>query len=141
MSETAAQIAQRLFGDECPECGRAFTGVGGMMRHFGKEHPDVPKPWRAHQSTHRAAREYALQRDGNTCMRCGCALETGEGEGGEAGEAHHLLPRAAGGPDAPENMVTLCSRCHDAVHSKLGRIHELRPDLLEELREFALADE
>lgn len=42
------------------------------------------------------------------CFICGLANP-------ELLEGHHTVPRRKGGSDAPENMVTLCSRCHTAV--------------------------
>lgn len=29
---------------------------------------------------------------------------------------HHVIRRSQGGPDTPENLVTLCAVCHDWVH-------------------------
>jgi DNA mismatch repair protein MutS len=41
--------------------------------------------------------------------------------GGSAGlETHHIVPQAAGGSDAPGNLVCLCTACHDDHHG--GRI-------------------
>src|SRR5215469_3749905 len=38
-------------------------------------------------------------------------------------DVHHLLPRSAGGPDEPSNLITLCDGCHAARHPKLaGRL-------------------
>lgn len=33
------------------------------------------------------------------------------------GAVHHVWPRGAGGPDTPDNKVTICSNGHDAVHA------------------------
>jgi predicted HNH restriction endonuclease len=41
-------------------------------------------------------------------------------------ELHHLEEHAEGGPNVKENLVCLCSRCHDDVHA--GRI-QLPPGL------------
>jgi hypothetical protein len=35
-------------------------------------------------------------------------------------EAHHIIPRSQNGPDTPENMICLCTPCHDKVQN--GRI-------------------
>jgi 5-methylcytosine-specific restriction endonuclease McrA len=43
-----------------------------------------------------------VKRDG-ACVRCGSTFRLG---------AHHGAPRAEGGPDTPENLETLCVRCH-----------------------------
>jgi len=32
--------------------------------------------------------------------------------------AHHIMPRAEGGPDAPENLEALCVVCHGREEAK-----------------------
>lgn len=32
--------------------------------------------------------------------------------------AHHIVYRSHGGDDADWNLVTLCDRCHDAIHQR-----------------------
>ena len=51
------------------------------------------------------------RRDAHQCQVCGdsagdpyCVLH-----------AHHLLPRAKGGPDTLDNLITLCDLCHAVV--------------------------
>lgn len=75
-----------------------------------------------------------LERDNHTCQRCGCDVERGHRKSDRSAELHHLIPKAAGGPDVPENLVTLCFNCHKQAHQKMKRIAEHRPDVLEELR-------
>lgn len=55
-------------------------------------------------------RRQVLTRDGNTCVDCGISEEL---------HVHHLIPRSAGGPDVPSNMVTLCAGCHAGKHLNL----------------------
>ena len=40
---------------------------------------------------------------GGACVKCGGTFML---------SAHHVIPRAEGGPDTPENLETLCVRCH-----------------------------
>lgn len=47
-------------------------------------------------------------RDRYTCRLCGKT-------GGEL-QVHHIMPRSEGGTDIPENLVTLCPKCHAALH-------------------------
>lgn len=58
-----------------------------------------------------ATRRAALARDGHRCRRPGCGntlfLET-----------HHISPRARGGSNKLENLITLCSGCHQLWHDK-----------------------
>jgi 5-methylcytosine-specific restriction endonuclease McrA len=43
-----------------------------------------------------------IERDG-ACVQCGD--RTGL-------QAHHVIRRAEGGPDVPENLIALCVSCH-----------------------------
>src|SRR5688572_25696190 len=61
----------------------------------------------------RAVRAVALARDSHTCKACGEASSQGETD------VHHLVPRAAGGVDAPANLITLCDGCHAARRPNL----------------------
>jgi predicted HNH restriction endonuclease len=40
-------------------------------------------------------------------------------------EVHHLMPRAAGGKNSADNLITLCASCHRLLHERY-----LRGDLL-----------
>lgn len=48
-------------------------------------------------------RKEVFQRDGMACSQCGS---------GENLEAHHIDPVAEGGLSAPDNLTTLCRKCH-----------------------------
>ena len=53
-------------------------------------------------------RQYVFWRDGYRCRHCGA-----HGDGVKF-ETHHLESRKTGG-NAPDNLVTLCSHCHELV--------------------------
>ena len=53
-------------------------------------------------------RQYVFHRDGYTCQHCGA-----HGDGVKF-EVHHLESRKTGG-NAPDNLITLCSHCHELV--------------------------
>jgi N6-L-threonylcarbamoyladenine synthase len=53
-------------------------------------------------------RQYVFHRDGYRCCHCGA-----HGDGVKF-ETHHLESRKTGG-NAPDNLVTLCSHCHELV--------------------------
>jgi ATP-dependent DNA helicase RecQ len=58
-------------------------------------------------------RRVVLERDEWTCTQCGEQPAQGELD------VHHLIPRAAGGPDSASNCVTLCDGCHAGRHLNL----------------------
>ncbi|MBU2502534.1 HNH endonuclease, partial [bacterium] len=52
-----------------------------------------------------------LARDGHRCQGPGCTNT-------RFLEVHHVLPRARGGTNRPDNLITLCSACHRHIHDK-----------------------
>jgi len=119
-------------GDVCPECGESFVSAAGMMRHFGLMHPFQPKPWQEGSTEPKAVREYRLKLDSYTCQRCGAKV--GDGADARDAEVHHLLPRAAGGPNHIANLVTLCEECHTTVHGRMKNFADTNPEILDQLR-------
>jgi hypothetical protein len=67
------------------------------------------KPARATQTIPPALRRAVLRRDGARCKVTGCRHATFV-------DVHHLVPRADRGGHSPENLVTLCSAHHRAIH-------------------------
>lgn len=55
-------------------------------------------------------RQYVLHRDGYTCQCCGAH------DNDVKLHVHHIESRQTGG-DAPNNLITLCERCHKALHA------------------------
>ncbi|MCK4304678.1 MAG: HNH endonuclease, partial [Candidatus Eisenbacteria sp.] len=58
-----------------------------------------------------SVRRAVMERDGYRCQAPGCTNT-------HFLEVHHRLPRANGGSNHPENLVTLCSRCHKLWHAR-----------------------
>ena len=56
---------------------------------------------------------YAKYRDGYKCRVCGASSRK---DPNVKLEVHHIIRRADGGTDVPENVVTLCHECHEAHH-------------------------
>ncbi len=54
------------------------------------------------------AQEYVLCRDKHTCKMCKKTTEKLH--------VHHVIWRTNGGSDLPENLLTLCEKCHLKVH-------------------------
>lgn len=55
-------------------------------------------------------RTVVLERDGQCCVVCGSS---------ENLSIHRIRPKAIGGKTRPENLVTLCRPCHDAVEQPI----------------------
>jgi len=121
-------------GDEY-ECRRAEVGNTRFCSNqcrtehlTGENHP----AWTADGN----ARRTAFKRDSGNCQRCDRDVsESSDGDKPTA-EAHHIIPKAAGGPDTPENLVILCRDCHEQAHDALKTVHERNPGVLQELREL-----
>lgn len=52
-------------------------------------------------------RKEVYARDGYVCALCGSHQYL---------QIHHVIPRSQGGSDFPENLITLCSKCHGQAH-------------------------
>lgn len=60
------------------------------------------------------------ERDRNTCVSCGWHRDQWSRDDPRILELHHIEEHAGGGANTEENLVVVCSRCHDDVHA--GRI-------------------
>ena len=52
-------------------------------------------------------RQQVLRRDGWRCQSCGIMSNL---------EVHHQQFRSRAGADSEQNLITLCSMCHTAIH-------------------------
>jgi 5-methylcytosine-specific restriction endonuclease McrA len=59
-------------------------------------------------------RNQVLHRDGWRCQSCGTRSNL---------EVHHKEFRSHSGDDSEENLITLCTPCHDAVHRGAQAYH------------------
>ena len=60
-----------------------------------------------------------LDRDGHRCRAAACGAT-------RFLEVHHRIPRSRGGSNRPDNLITLCSACHQATHDHEPGAHPLR---------------
>jgi len=67
----------------------------------------VPLRGRAGSTAWKRIRMVILCRDDWRCQDCGIRKRL---------TIHHIVPRTQGGSDHPDNLVTLCRTCHDAIH-------------------------
>lgn len=87
-------------GTRCPACSRARRNA----KRAGEAPRSTGRPWMR-------LRAAVLERDGYTCIGCGA----------RATEVHHIVPVASGGPDHPDNLVSLCHDCHVLASRRAGR--------------------
>lgn len=62
-------------------------------------------------------REYILHRDGHKCQNPNCKNKSKE----PILRIHHIIYRSEGGTDAPDNLITLCDKCHTPANHKKGK--------------------
>lgn len=82
--------------------------------------PDV-KRWdyqKGNQKGFYNVKAYVLHRDGYQCQKC----KTRKGKL----HVHHVVFRSNGGTDSPENLIVLCSDCHDKLHKGEFEIKGIR---------------
>jgi 5-methylcytosine-specific restriction endonuclease McrA len=63
-------------------------------------------------SEYKALCLYVMQRDKWRCRSCGLRYSLA---------AHHVVFRSHQGPDTKENLCTLCTACHQGVHTDVKR--------------------
>lgn len=90
--------------------------------------PDLSVGEYVMESAHRVAQPHDRQipfevqkavydRDGNRCLLCGWTRERWSRSDPRILELHHLQQHAEGGHNTSENLIVICSRCHDDVHA------------------------
>jgi ATP-dependent DNA helicase RecQ len=57
--------------------------------------------------SYESLRQQVLRRDGWRCQSCGTMANL---------EVHHKEFRSHSGADSEDNLITLCSTCHESVH-------------------------
>lgn len=57
------------------------------------------------------------QRNENRCRICGWSVDRWQKNDPRILELHHLEHHQEGGHNVAENLIVICSRCHDEVHA------------------------
>lgn len=60
------------------------------------------------------------ERDKNTCRLCGWNMQSWRPDDPRILEIHHIEHHAKGGSNEADNLIVLCSKCHDDLHA--GRV-------------------
>ena len=63
-------------------------------------------------------REFVLHRDGHKCQNPNCKHKDDKEQ---ILKVHHIIYRSKGGTNRPENLITLCSKCHTPANHKEGK--------------------
>lgn len=71
----------------------------------------VPRAWKSVRAADSGRRGEVLERVDGWCEARTVVCS------GRATQVHHLLRRSQGGTDAPENLLGVCVRCHERIHS------------------------
>jgi hypothetical protein len=84
----------------------------------GKEYREGP------QLGYENVKAYVLARDKHTCQKCH--------KKNVKLNAHHIIHRADGGTDRPDNLITLCEDCHRKYHAGEIKLNIRKPKLMRE---------
>lgn len=122
----AHQPNYQIHVHRCPECEQnSVPRPHGEVELGEKEAGIVACDARIHAPGKRNTttippriRREVLTRDRHRCRRKGCSHT-------RYLDLHHLVPRAQGGANEPENLVTLCTACHELWHSNGGDLRKL----------------
>jgi hypothetical protein len=63
-------------------------------------------------------RSAVLRRDAYKCTKCGWSHSEWNRSDPRHLELHHVVEHARGGPNITENLIAVCTVCHDAIHRK-----------------------
>ncbi len=113
--------AAQIIVQQCPACERAaVTTSRGELPVAPAQlaalacDARVRRPGQPNRATIKpSVRAAVLARDRHRCATPGCRST-------RFLEVHHVTPRAQGGSNRAENLITLCSRCHGFVHERGG---------------------
>lgn len=117
-------------GQQCPRCSKAPQGKRpshGSRTREQEASRKTANPWRSQYATsaYQRARQAALASTGGRCAICGRQIaQTRDGRwvmGRGAGGVHHVRALSQGGGNGPNNLVPLCSACHNRVDAERRR--------------------
>ena len=113
----AGAPATQIIVQQCPDCAAAAVVTSRGERRLAPAQVEalacdarVRRAGKPNRATVRpSVRAAVLTRDRHRCATPGCRST-------HFLEVHHVKPRAQGGLNRAENLITLCSRCHGFVH-------------------------
>jgi hypothetical protein len=106
-----------LLGSFCKACGAPtpFSGsyCSRKCRTHARDYSKSRKGLGEHTRISPMEREFVLKRDGGRCMECGKQINLNSPHNYEI---HHRLPKRLGGTQHPDNLITLCKKCHNSEY-------------------------
>lgn len=114
-----AGIVVRLVIRQCPDCrsaviatSRGDQAVSGALLASARCEAEVQGPdGGLRRAVPPRMRRLVLARDGHHCQVEGCGRA-------QHLQVHHRTPVGAGGHSTLDNLITLCARCHRALHER-----------------------
>ena len=124
VGEVSSAPPYRIVTYMCEGCGEAHTPTprGNLQVPWAELQAQlsdaeiVPAAGWRRKTIPPAVRAKVLARDGHRCTATGCRNT-------QFLEVHHKVPVFAGGTNTPENLLTLCNRCHRALHEAKHNHH------------------
>jgi hypothetical protein len=117
--EQGADVVMRLVIQQCPECRSAviatsrgdLAGTGSLLARAACESERQGPDGSVRRSVPPRLRRLVLARDGCRCRAEGCGRT-------QHLQVHHRTPVGEGGRTVLDNLITLCGRCHRALHER-----------------------
>jgi len=92
--------------------GRPDLDIGVYLLEADRQSPEHDRQIKD------AVKREVLRRDGYKCTKCNWSHEEWNRSDPRHLELHHVKPHAEGGENTEDNLITLCTVCHDDVHRK-----------------------
>jgi hypothetical protein len=119
IEQGGAGVVARLVIRKCPDCRAAVIATsrgdlavtGALLARAACEAEVQEADGRLRRAVPPRVRRMVLARDGHRCQAADCGHA-------QHLQIHHRIPVGAGGRTTPDNLITLCGRCHRALHER-----------------------
>ncbi len=119
IEQGGARTVARLVIRQCPDCRAAVIATsrgdlavtGALLASAACEAEVQGADGSLRRAVPPRVRRLVLARDGYRCQAADCGRA-------QHLQIHHRTPVGAGGRTTPDNLITLCGRCHRALHER-----------------------
>ena len=119
IEQGGAEVVVRLVIRQCPDCRAAVIATsrgdlavtGALLARAACEAEVQEDDGSLRRVVPSRMRRLVLARDGYRCQAAGCGRA-------QHLQIHHRTPVGTGGRTTPDNLITLCGRCHRALHER-----------------------